>query len=106
MTKAAFQVTEKYFRAACIRVLTPERVDRIINAMATRAENGDVSATTVLRDTIDGKPSQEITGANGGPISLEFSVKYETTPELKTIDHEPLTGLESHQEDQGTPENG
>ena len=101
----------KHFRQSALRVLgtkspDPARIDRITAAIASRAENGDVAAFQALRDTLDGKPSQEITGANGGPIALEFRINYEATQDAKTIDHDPQMGLETSQEAQGTAPDG
>ena len=111
MPVATAPYSERYFRAAVLRVLGPEsldptRIDRIASAIALRAENGDTTAFQALRDTLDGKPTQEITGANGGPIALEFRINYEATQDAKTIEHEPQMGLETAREAQTGPENG
>lgn len=37
---------------------SPERLDKIADAMSLKAEQGDPQAATWIRDTVDGKPAQ------------------------------------------------
>ena len=101
-------IQERFFRAAIIRSLDkdPDQLDRAVAAMWLRSQNGDVAAFSAIRDTLDGKPTQEITGANGGPISLQFSINYEASDRAKVIDHEPTMALEPRQEGQESPPDG
>jgi hypothetical protein len=107
------EVGQKPFRAAILRLLgpggrDPAKLDRIIETLALKAENGDVASAVVIRDSVDGRPAQEISGPNGGPISMEFRTFYE--PLLAgsgpTIEHEPAQiGPQSASEAPEGPEN-
>lgn len=47
-----------------------ETLRRVAAKLIDMALAGDVSAFRESRDTIDGKPAQAITGANGGPLVI------------------------------------
>jgi hypothetical protein len=104
--------TDKFVRAAFIRLYTKQSSEHSLDQLALaahgRAIAGDVAAMSFIRDTIDGKPAQVITGPDGGPISMEFRTFYE--PLLAgsgpTIEHEPAQiGPQSSQEAPQGPEN-
>jgi hypothetical protein len=44
---------------------------KIADKIIDLALAGDVSAFREARDTVDGKPAQAITGADGGPLQVE-----------------------------------
>ncbi len=49
-------------------------IDRLALALVEKALSGDVPAMKEIGDRLDGKPSQAITGEDGGPIeTLELS---------------------------------
>ena len=63
----------KPFKAALERVLTDGDFDAIAQVAKRRAKAGDPRFIFELRDTLDGKPRQEIGGPEGGaiPVSVE-----------------------------------
>lgn len=55
------------------------RIDAIVSAIISKAETGDTKAFEVIRDTLGEKPTdkvqQELTGANGGPIDNQMTIR-------------------------------
>lgn len=55
------------------------RIDSIVSALIGKAETGDTKAFEVIRDTLGEKPTeklqQELTGANGGPIDNQLTIR-------------------------------
>jgi hypothetical protein len=45
-----------------------ETLRAIAEALIEKATSGDLMAIKETRDTLDGKPAQAITGADGGPL--------------------------------------
>lgn len=45
---------------AAEKVVTPKRAEEIIEALATKAANGDVQASTFLRDLLGEKPVERV----------------------------------------------
>lgn len=56
------------------------RIDAIVSAIISKAENGDTKAFEVIRDTLGEKPTdkvqQEVSGPGGGPVSSELVVRF------------------------------
>jgi hypothetical protein len=64
-------VREKRFRAALERAIAQDDGKRLRGAaekLLDLADAGEAWAVKELRDTLDGKPAQEITGKDGGPL--------------------------------------
>lgn len=61
---------KKLFKEAIEKKLG-KSIDEIINAMIIKASNGDVQATTFLRDTIGEKPTDKVEG--------NMNLSYEST---------------------------
>ncbi len=49
--------------------------DKLVNAIAQGCADGDAQAMKLACEYRWGKPAQEITGADGGPIQVESAVK-------------------------------
>lgn len=49
-------------------------VDRLVDAIVFGVERGDASCIKLACEYRWGKPSQELTGPNGGPLQVEASV--------------------------------
>ena len=49
-------------------------------ALAKKAEDGDIMAIRELADRLEGKVSQAITGPDDGPIEASISVKFVRKP--------------------------
>lgn len=47
------------------------KLQRIADKLVDLAVGGDVTAIRDIRDSVDGKPAQAITGVDGGPIETE-----------------------------------
>lgn len=45
-----------------------ETLRKIASRLIDMATSGDIAAFSATRDTVDGKPAQAITGADGGPL--------------------------------------
>lgn len=60
-------------RAVLKRVEKAQRLDRIAEAVAAKAEDGDIIAAKEIGDRLDGKVPQALTGEGGGPIALGIS---------------------------------
>lgn len=52
-----------------------ETLRKVAAALVDTALSMDMSAIKELRDTLDGKPAQAITGADGGPLQIEKIVR-------------------------------
>ncbi len=52
-----------------------KRLAQLADVLVTSGLEGDVSALKEIGDRLDGKPSQAITGADGGPLIVEI-VRY------------------------------
>jgi hypothetical protein len=63
----------KKFRAAIERLIDadPRRLDQIADRVFYKAAEGDMTACTIIRDTLDGKPHQTLSGEDGGPLQFE-----------------------------------
>ena len=57
-----------------IAVQNPEKLRAACEALIDKAAEGDTSAYKELRDTLDGRPTQAITGPEGGPLEASISV--------------------------------
>lgn len=51
---------QKFMRRALLSCLSFSEAEKIGQAIVTKAQKGDLEAATFIRDTIDGKPKQEI----------------------------------------------
>jgi hypothetical protein len=60
-------------RAVLKRIEKSQRLDRIAEAVAAKAEEGDIIAAKEIGDRLDGKVPQAHTGEGGGPIALGIS---------------------------------
>lgn len=47
-----------------------ETLRKVSEALLNKAIDGDITAAKEIRDTLDGKPAQAITGADGGPLEI------------------------------------
>lgn len=65
---------EKRVRAALLRHLdaNPDKLEKFAAAMVDKASEGDTPAATWCRDTLDGRPVQQIEGADGGPLVVRI----------------------------------
>lgn len=59
---------------AAEEVITPKKAKEIIEALATKAANGDVQASTFLRDLLGEKPTDTMEINGGEPFSVEIRV--------------------------------
>jgi hypothetical protein len=70
---------DKPFRAA-LRIELAARGEnmkalrKIAGAVIDKASSGDTQAALAIRDTLDSKPAQEVTGKDGGPIEHEHEI--------------------------------
>ena len=55
-----------------------EALDELAEVLLQKVQEGDVSAIRELGDRLDGKPTQAITGADGGPLTIEV-IKFADT---------------------------
>jgi hypothetical protein len=54
------------------------RVRKMCEKLMDDAASGDIQAAQFIRDTLDGKPRQqvEMTGEDGGPVALSLAVSF------------------------------
>lgn len=78
----------KPIKAALLRKMHPDRLDKVAEAWWRQAEKGDLQAIRDIRDTIDGKPAQIIAGDAENPIALALAEVRRTIvdPQLPTQD--------------------
>lgn len=65
---------ERMVRAALLRHIDahPDKLEKFAGAMIDKASEGDVKAATWCRDTLDGRPVQQIEGPDGGPLMVRI----------------------------------
>lgn len=54
----------------------PKKLRKVADAVVAAAIDGDVTAAREIGDRLDGKPTQAITGAEGGPVEHIIEVVY------------------------------
>jgi hypothetical protein len=61
-----------------LEAMDSEQASRVAKAILLKAVEGDTKAAQLVAERTQGKPSQkvEVTGADGGPISGEFVIKF------------------------------
>ncbi len=66
-------------RKACVQE-DYKRLREMADALLTKAAEGDLQAATIIRDTLDGKPKQqvEVSGEDGGPVAMSLSVSFKS----------------------------
>lgn len=54
------------------------RLRQMADALLTKAAEGDIAASMLIRDTLDGKPKQqvEVSGEDGGPVAMSLAVSF------------------------------
>ena len=65
---------EKSFKAALDKAIatSPQLLRRAADKLLKLAADGEGWAMRELADRLDGKPAQAITGADGGPLTVEI----------------------------------
>jgi hypothetical protein len=64
--------------AELLEAADSERARQVAEAILKKATDGDTKAAQLVAERTQGKPSQkvEVTGADGGPVQGEFTIKF------------------------------
>ncbi len=57
-----------------------KRIRKMCETLMDNAAGGDIQAAQFIRDTLDGKPKQqvEVSGEDGGPVAMSLSVSFKS----------------------------
>jgi hypothetical protein len=55
-----------------------KRIRQMCETLMDNAAEGDIQAAQFIRDTLDGKPKQqvEVSGEDGGPVAMSLAVSF------------------------------